>query len=219
MSDSRIQNGVEFWWKGTTPSHINESRWIRLRHNCPNWKSLGFCSHTVAVAEVNKKLNTFVAFLYKNKINPNVTNLVTCAMPRRGRGRGRKGGVALRSRKSHEAPSSRVSMNIGVSEVDTAGSTTISHFSPISVVNQTPGYFQPEYGPTVYASPQYSYPYPYAYQSTNMLSAPGFSNPFTLCFIKGNIANCFGCHNRYPKSPQPRFDSSIKSGDSSHHKE
>ena len=27
---------------------------------------------------------------------------------------------------------------------------------------------------------------------------------------KGNIAKCFGCHNRYPKSPQPPFDLCIK---------
>ena len=27
--------------------------------NCPNWKAMGICSHTVAVAEVNKKLQQF----------------------------------------------------------------------------------------------------------------------------------------------------------------
>lgn len=30
-----------------------------------------------------------------------------------------------------------------------------------------------------------------------------YYNPFELCFIKRNISTCIGCHNRYPKSPQP----------------
>ncbi len=38
----------------------------------------------------------------------------------------------------------------------------------------------------------------------------GTLNPYELCFIKGNISTCMGCHNRYPKSPQAPNDLCIK---------
>ena len=40
--------------------------------------------------------------------------------------------------------------------------------------------------------------------------SPPFSVPYQLTFIKGNISICIGCHNRYPKSPQPPQDLRIK---------
>ena len=63
--------------------------------SCPNWKSLGLCSHTVAVAELHGKLASLVSCVQKKKKMPNITQLTTATMPR---GRGRKGGVAPRSR-------------------------------------------------------------------------------------------------------------------------
>ena len=56
----------------------------------PNWKSLGICSHSVAVAETNGQLQPFL--LSKKKKTPNVTSLFTTNMPK---GRGQKGGVYL----------------------------------------------------------------------------------------------------------------------------
>ena len=49
--------------------------------NCPNWKSLGLCSHTVAVAEVNHNLATFSAARRKKKQPGNLTNFLTATMP------------------------------------------------------------------------------------------------------------------------------------------
>ena len=40
---------------------------------CPNWKSLGVCSHSVAAAEDNNDLNAFVEWLRKTKKDPNLT--------------------------------------------------------------------------------------------------------------------------------------------------
>ena len=57
-------------------------------NSCPNWKSLGLCSHTLAVAHVNGKVQEFVSNVKKKKKAPNVTSLVTTTMPK---GRGRKG--------------------------------------------------------------------------------------------------------------------------------
>lgn len=41
-------------------------------------------------------------------------------------------------------------------------------------------------------------------------SSHSFTNPFVLCFIKGNISVCFGCKNKYPKSPSPPYNICIR---------
>ena len=62
---------------------------------CPNWKSLKVCSHTVAAAEDNHDLDAFIHWLKKAKKVPNMTELVTTSMPK---GRGRKGCAPPRKR-------------------------------------------------------------------------------------------------------------------------
>ena len=62
---------------------------------CPNWKSLRVCSHTVAAAEDNNDLDAFIQWLKKAKKVPNMTELVTTSMPK---GRGRKGCAPPRKR-------------------------------------------------------------------------------------------------------------------------
>ena len=65
--------------------------------NCPNYKSLGICSHTVAVAEANGVLPEFITWFRRSKnVTPNLTKLLTSDMPQ---GRGRKGGKGPRRRK------------------------------------------------------------------------------------------------------------------------
>ena len=54
---------------------------------------MGICAHSVAVAEVNKKLPQFLSAKKRRKL-PNVINLLTANLPR---GHGRKGGTAPRS--------------------------------------------------------------------------------------------------------------------------
>ena len=162
--------------------------------NCPNWKSIAFCSHTVAVAQINGKLPQFISSTKKKKKTPNITQLVTSDMPR---GHGRKGAIPPRKRKLTEVPGARVPMTIADSDsgIVTPSTSEIYH-PPVSA----PGY---------YSSPSYMYPsYPYQFPMFN--SAPELSNPFKLCFIKGNISICIGCNNRYSKSPKPPDDLCIK---------
>lgn len=90
----------------------------------PNWKSLSFCSHTVAVA--GGKLVQFVAFLLKRKKSPNITGFVTCSMPMWC---GRKGGAAPCKQKPTVEPTARVPMTVHSTEspihtkpMDNAGS-------------------------------------------------------------------------------------------------
>lgn len=49
--------------------------------NCPNFKSLSICSHTVAVAELNNHLEYFLS-LAKSSKRPSLTNLLTTTMPK-----------------------------------------------------------------------------------------------------------------------------------------
>ena len=72
---------------------------------CPNWKSLGICSHTVAAAEDNCDLQSFVTWFAKEK-NPNITQLAMSQMPA---GCGRKGGIPPRKRRKLVPAESRKS--------------------------------------------------------------------------------------------------------------
>ena len=55
------------------PAQARESSCIPCNHpyarddKCPNWKSLGICSHSVAAAEDNGDLHTLVEWLKKSK--------------------------------------------------------------------------------------------------------------------------------------------------------
>jgi hypothetical protein len=72
--------------------------------DCVNFKSLGICSHTVAVAQVHNQLCAFVASLKKTKKKSNFTSLVTHGMPS---GRGKKGSQPPRKRKRNVSPTVR----------------------------------------------------------------------------------------------------------------
>lgn len=113
--------------------------------NCPNWKSLGIYSHSVAVAHVNGKLQEFILAVKKKKKSPDVTALVTSTMPR---GRGRKGGVPPRTRKQSNAEScTRVAMNVGtqvVSDVHGAGSAScVTQSTPLNTFQAAPYFTSP----------------------------------------------------------------------------
>ena len=72
--------------------------------DCGNHKSLGICSHSVAVAETDGELKGFIDWFVKAKKRPNITSLVLTGMPI---GRGRKGGVPPRKKKKSVAATSR----------------------------------------------------------------------------------------------------------------
>lgn len=66
--------------------------------DCPNWKELGVCAHSVAVAEMSGKLFEFVEKVKKAKKQPVLSKFVEATMPK---GRGRKGGEITRKHKHH----------------------------------------------------------------------------------------------------------------------
>ena len=68
--------------------------------DCPNWKGLGICAHSVAVAELGGKLNNFVGKMLKAKKTPMISKFAEATMPK---GRGRKGGETNRKRKASVA--------------------------------------------------------------------------------------------------------------------
>lgn len=49
--------------------------------SCPDWILIGFCLHTVAVADANKKLTLFLTFLQNKKKASNITNLIPSGIP------------------------------------------------------------------------------------------------------------------------------------------
>ena len=135
--------------------------------SCPNWKSIGFCSHTVAVADANTKLAQFLTFLRNKKKAPNLTNLLTSGIPR---GRGWKGGVTPRTRKQLKPPGTRLSMKVAMgvgNQLDTARDL-ISNTIPVTVMQPPPyptGHFHQGYGPY--------FPGPYPYQSPGLFPDHG----------------------------------------------
>ena len=159
--------------------------------NCPNWKSLGFCSHSIAVAELNEKLDVFITYLHKKNKSPNVTTLITSQMPS---DRGRKGNSASRTRKAVQSPDSRLSMTIGGNRVEGG-----VNFSPVTISLSPPNYYYP-----------WSSPYDPSVYSSVINPTPVVQHPFTLCFIRGNISVCIGCQNWYPKTKQPPDNLCIK---------
>ena len=80
-------------YSGSRPHHVKVKKGGQYccDGDCPNWQSLHLCSHTVATAEKEGQLQTFVQWYKKSRPNPNLTKLITTTMPK---GRGRKGGIA-----------------------------------------------------------------------------------------------------------------------------
>ena len=70
--------------------------------DCPNWKSLGICSHSVAVAHVNNSLQEFCDYYRKLKRLPSMSQLLLSGMPS---GMGNKGNRVIRKRKKEEITS------------------------------------------------------------------------------------------------------------------
>ncbi len=80
----------------------------RFSCDCPNYKSLNVCAHTVAIAEINNVLPQFIAWVKKTtKVGPNLTKLLTSDMPA---GRGRKGNQAPRKREKTVEVTNRVKL-------------------------------------------------------------------------------------------------------------
>jgi hypothetical protein len=163
--------------------------------SCPSWKAMGICSHSVAVAEINKKMPQFLS-VRKRKRSVNVTNLLTTNMPK---GRGRKGGAAPRSRKPPLSVSGRIEMSIP--------STSTSVITPSTVNSeQVPNAREEADLTTSFVAQQ---PTPVHYGNVQSCALPVCSSlqpfhqgvmqhmphsqqsspltPFSLCFITGTL--------------------------------
>ena len=100
--------------------------------SCPHWKSMGTCAHSVAVAEVNKKLPQFLSAKKRRK-SPNVTSLLTANLPR---GHGRKGGTASRSRKPSQSVT-RIEMSVPSSPIASSSMSRAEGFAPDHAASQS----------------------------------------------------------------------------------
>ena len=139
-------------------------------NNCSNWKSIGLCSHSVAVAESNGKLEEFIMGVKRKKKIPNMTALATSTMPK---GRGRKGSIPPHTRKSTRAAESctRVSMNVGTQVVSGNIGTASTHATP-NVPTCVGDRIQDLYSSPLPPNP-WNHPYPL------VPCRPSYSPPFT----------------------------------------
>ena len=105
---------------------------------CPNWKSLCMCAHSVAVAEKEGDLERFIEWFKQAKKAPNLTKLVTTKMPK---GRGHKGGVAPSKKKRKVTSAERIPFTAvcGMSNSQNSAST-----SPLNPEESTSHVNQPQ---------------------------------------------------------------------------
>lgn len=201
-------------YSGKTPHMVTPKKGgdFSCDSSCPNWKPMGICSHSVAVAEVNGKLSQFLLTRKRKKSASDVTSLLTTNMPK-GQGRGQKGGAVPKSQKPSQKVAARIEMtanelnfgdvtqsNVGATGHTAASATPqfpTSFVSPVVPTVYPPAPYYPSYARYGSPIPQVSYPY----FPPGSVGLSGESNPFSLCFISGNIASCVGCRNRYPKDP------------------
>lgn len=108
--------------------------------DCPQYKSAKLCSHTVAVAEYNKKLDQFIQSYKGIKKNPNLTKLVTTDMPK---GRGRKGSKGPLKRKSSLPIENRLELNEPALESPTTTTTATTFGMEVHVSPSIAPVYQP----------------------------------------------------------------------------
>lgn len=197
--------------------------------DCPNWRALGICAHSVAVANLCSKLPEFVAWFKKSKKTPNLTSLAKATMPK---GRGNKGSRCPRKRKStvvtetvFSSPSVTPFHDQTPQDLQPVPTRSRSPSLPVSTapvsqllaVTQTNFQFS-SFPPGIpYGHPGYGYyspPFPLSpnslHQPSTFSSSPLPPVPFTLCRITGNISVCAGCRNKYHKCPTPPDDLCIR---------
>ena len=78
-------------------------------NDCPNWKAMKLCSHSVAVAELNGSLKEFCDLYRKTKRVPNMSRLALTGLPS---GIGKKGNQVNRKRK-REPENERIPLSRG----------------------------------------------------------------------------------------------------------
>ena len=97
--------------------------------DCPNWKGLNVCAHTVAVAELCGKLPEFVARFKKTKKVLSLSQFAECTMPK---GKGRKGTQCPRKRKA-SVPTTAVLENPSLSPCPSTSAVNQHMSTPVLV--------------------------------------------------------------------------------------
>ena len=138
--------------------------------SCPNWESMGICAHSVAVAEVNKKLPQFLSAKKRRKL-PNVTSLLTANL---SRGLGCKRGTAPRSRKPSQ-PVTRIEMSVSSAPIASSSMSHAERIAPDHAASQFNMAQSPVYGPLVQSpvygtSPMYPMCYPFGQDTLKYFS-------------------------------------------------
>ena len=154
--------------------------------DCANYHSFSICSHVVAVAEVNEKLNQVIEWYRKAKKMPSLTKLATSDMPK---GRGHKGRRVPRKKRTKTPIATRVNLV----DVDSAASeaATPSEFSShISVPDQV------STGPEHLATPQPTFQHLFDLPSSTAITIP-HTQSYPTVFSP--------FQNSYPPGPGPSF--------------
>ena len=128
---------------------------VSCDNECPNWKSLNICSHTVAVAESNNCLREYIDFYRKSKHLPSITRLVLTGLPT---GIGNKGNRVSCKRKSTEVTdrisvstasnahsiitTSQSHVGFSASTHEAITTTTYSDYTPSTIPSVAPAYYQ-----------------------------------------------------------------------------
>ena len=186
-------NGTKFVlsYRGSKPHLVTPKKTevFACDSDCANWKALGICGHSVAVAELSGKLPVFIERIKKRNKTPNISKFAEATMPKE---RGRKDGETNRKRKEPSVIETRVQSSY-IEDSQDAWPVTISQSNSIQMS-------------TVYGSCYYNSPPPMMQPSGwgygHNPYAPGLAStmtttptPFTHCKISGNIGVCAGCHN------------------------
>ena len=205
--------------------------------DCPNFSSLKLCAHTIATAEDNGMLPSFM-LNFKAVARPNITRLATADMPK---GRGKKGNAAPKKRVASQPPQSTInpfcyaeSSPVSLPTESMPAMSTQQNYSvttmTASTINlgqqiiTTPSSFSPS--PPSYSIPNplqsaqlwnFNYPPPYSRPAMEVTSPsyqyPPSTNqmvPFKVVFISGNIKTCQGCRNNYSRPLVPPNDICIQ---------
>ena len=194
-----------------------------------NFKSLGMCSHSVAVAELNKQLKEFIAAFTKSKRKANFSQLAMHGMPS---GRGKKGSQAPRKRKQSQPIVERVdrissAMNSTQSNASQIVGGSYNHMLNIHLDPPTPTGSMPSYSSMCSQGPSFMVSSP-SYMSSTPPRMPSYhdwcepllppppppplppmaqaATSFILTIITGNITRCAGCGNKYCKPAVPPYD-------------
>ena len=188
---------------GKTPHHVSPSHNSQNRFlcdaNCPRFKAYKFCSHSIAVAEVNGVLKAYLSILTKGKSPANLSAMVYHGLPT---GAGEKGGRSKPKRKRSSAPSlaSLPSKQRIVPHTHAGSSPTQSPSpTPCSSRQTTPESVSQQYSYVPTASHQLSTQMHQS--STNVASSN--SQPFILKLLTASIKVCAGCRLGYDQCDPP----------------